>query len=81
MDLAQIWIDCYLSNEVQTSLVQKIGYSPVNLEAIRAASADPNTAALTVTEEDVSKVFIPDWERVSPVYPEWIEAWNRTIRR
>ena len=81
-ELALQFIDAWLSDEAQTALAQQIGYSPPNLVAAAAAAKDEKLAPIIASSPEViNALYVPDWEKVNAVYPEWVEQWNRAIRR
>jgi putative spermidine/putrescine transport system substrate-binding protein len=82
LDLAQIYINIALSTEAQTAMVREVGFSPTNLDAIKIAAADPKLAPLTVSDPaQLDAAFNTNWTDLNKVLPEWIDKWNRTVRR
>jgi putative spermidine/putrescine transport system substrate-binding protein len=80
-ELAQLWIDSFISDEAQTSLVTKFGYAPVNMDVARTAAQDPRLKPLVLSDLDqINALYDPDWGKVNAVYPEWIDKWNRAVR-
>lgn len=82
LELAHYWIDAFLSSPAQTSMVETIGFAPVNLQAAATASTDPRLDGLVLTDaSEMEHLFMADWSVLNPVLPEWLDQWNRTIRR
>ncbi len=67
-DLANAFIDAYLSPEIQTILAEKSFVLPTN-----PAAKVP--AGFTVPGEP----FAPDWANVNAKRAEWIQRWNQTM--
>jgi putative spermidine/putrescine transport system substrate-binding protein len=81
-ELAQIWIDNFLSTEVQTSMVKEIGFAPTNMEVTAEMQKVPDLKQLVLSDESQLKIAVgTDWSKLSAVYPQWIDKWNRVVRR
>lgn len=81
-ELAHHWINAWLSTEVQLKMVQQVGFAPTNLEAAAEAAKDPKVAPLVVsTVADTGKLFIADAQKINAVFGEWVDKWNRVVRR
>jgi putative spermidine/putrescine transport system substrate-binding protein len=82
LDLAQVYINIAISTEVQTSMVREVGFGPTNLDAIKAVSSDPKFAPLIITDPaQLDAAFKTNWTDLNRALPDWIEKWNRTVRR
>jgi putative spermidine/putrescine transport system substrate-binding protein len=82
IDLAQIYINVAIATDIQTAMVREVGFAPTNLEAIKAAAADPALAPLVVSDPgQLDAAFKTNWTDLNKALPEWIEKWNRTVRR
>ncbi|HWU61740.1 MAG TPA: extracellular solute-binding protein [Ensifer sp.] len=80
--LAHYWINTFLDTEVQVSLAQKIGFAPANINAAKTAAQDPKLAPLVMSDASgLEKLFQADWSKLNPVLPDWIDRWNRAVRR
>jgi putative spermidine/putrescine transport system substrate-binding protein len=82
LDLAQIYINIALATDIQTAMVRDVGFAPANLEAIKAAAADPSLAPLIVSDPvQLDASFKTNWADLNKALPEWVEKWNRVVRR
>lgn len=80
--LAEMFINVYLSVEVQKSLTRTQGAGPSNLEAAAELKKDPALAPLVISSaQEADQSFFPDWEKLTSVYPRWVDQWNRAMRR
>ena len=55
-------------------------------DGTKAAAAelkkDPALAPLVIgSAEEAEKAFFADWEKLTSVYPQWVDQWNRAMRR
>jgi putative spermidine/putrescine transport system substrate-binding protein len=81
-DLAEIFINTYLSVDVQLSLTRTQGAGATNLDAEAELKKDPALAPLVISSaEEAEQSFFADWERLTSVYPQWVDQWNRAMRR
>ncbi len=81
-DLAEIFINTYLSVEVQESLTRTQGAGPTNLEAAATLKKDSALAPLVISSaQEADQSFFPDWEKLTSVYPQWVDQWTRAMRR
>ena len=82
VELAHYWIDAFLSTEAQVSMVQTIGFAPVNLQAAAVVASNPALEGLALSDaSEMESLFSADWSLLNPVLPEWLDQWNRTVRR
>lgn len=80
--LAQIWMNVAISDEVQTSMVQEIGFGASNKFVSDKLRQDPATRKLLVENEEQLKIAVgTDWAKMRAVLPQWLDKWNRTVRR
>ena len=82
-ELAQEFLNQLYSAEVQLTMAKTVGYSPVNREAAEIIRKDPELSKtiLVTSEEKIKELFIPDWKYVYANYADWMEKWNRKMRR
>jgi putative spermidine/putrescine transport system substrate-binding protein len=67
-----------LSREEQENTAKYIGLGPVN----RNAKLDGELAEKVIYgEENLRRLFFPDWKVVNANRAAWIERWNREIER
>ena len=78
-EAAEFFIDKYLSQDVQTAMLQPNGIVPVNPEAAEAMRANDELAAelMLLTPEEIEGAYYPDWSKIS--MSEWGAKWNREI--
>lgn len=82
VELAHHWIDAFLSTEAQVSMVQTIGFAPVNLQAAAVVAGNPELEGLVLNDAaEMESLFSADWSLLNPVLPDWLDQWNRTVRR
>ena len=82
LDLAQVYINIAIAADRQTAMVRDVGFAPTNLEAIQAVATDPALAPLVVSDPaQLDAAFKTNWTDLNKALPEWIEKWNRTVRR
>ncbi len=82
LELAQTYINIAIATDVQTKMVREVGFGPTNLEAIKATAADPKLASLIISDPvQLEAVFKTNWTDLNKALPEWIEKWNRAVRR
>lgn len=82
LDLAQIYINIAIATDMQAAMVRDVGFAPTNLEAIKVVAADPALAPLVVSDPaQLDAAFKTNWTDLNKALPEWIEKWNRTVRR
>lgn len=80
-ELAEQWMNNWLSDQVQLKLATSFGYTPSNLVAAAEAAKDPRIGDIIVsTPEAVAALYYPNWEKVNAVFPDWVEKWNRALR-
>lgn len=72
-ELAQAFIDFYLSKEVQEAEALDGVDSPVNTSVELTAEQAQN---FTYGAEMVNSLIVPDWDLITEKKAEWIEKWN-----
>jgi putative spermidine/putrescine transport system substrate-binding protein len=81
-DAAQAWLNIAFDPEVQVAFAKATGYAPTHTKAAQRIGEDPLIASGFITDaKDVAGLFFPDWDQVNAAYPQWIEKWNRAMRR
>lgn len=82
LDLAHVWLNVAMKADVQAKMARLTGYSPTNKEAATEIGQDEELARYHITDgAAISNLFFPDWNKVNEAYPQWMEKWNRAIRR
>jgi putative spermidine/putrescine transport system substrate-binding protein len=80
--LAEAWLNVVFDADVEYAFARATGYAPTQLLAAQRLGADPKLARGFLTDpHDVAGLFFPDWDQVNAAYPQWIEKWNRAMRR
>ncbi|HVV95085.1 MAG TPA: extracellular solute-binding protein [Hyphomicrobiales bacterium] len=80
--LAQIWINLAISDEVQTSMVKEIGFGASNRVVSDKLRNDPALKDLLIDNEEQLKIAAKtDWGKMTAVLPQWIDKWDRAVRR
>ncbi len=72
-ELAEAFIDFYLSKEVQEAEALDGVDSPVNTEV---TLTEDQAANFTYGEEMVNSLILPDWSLISDKKADWISRWN-----
>ncbi len=79
--LAEQFIDAWLSDEGQKSIAN-LGFSPSNSVAAAAVVKESKTPSIFIsTPEEVDALYNPDWVKVNAAYSDWVDQWNRALRR
>ena len=74
-ELAQLFIDYYLSYDVQYAEAMDGVDSPVRTDIV----LDEEHAKNFTYGEMVSSLILPDWDFVAEKLPAWTESWNETF--
>lgn len=81
-ELAQIWINTFISTPVQTAMAKELGYATANLEAMAAVKDDPAIGPLIFRDEQgLGETYKIDYGPINKAFPDWVESWNRSVRR
>jgi putative spermidine/putrescine transport system substrate-binding protein len=80
--LAQMWINLTMSDEIQTAMVEDIGFAASSKVVTEKLRQDPNLTKLVVQDDAEMRVISQtDWAKMGAVLPQWIDKWNRSVRR
>ena len=72
-DLAEAFIDFYLSKDVQQAEALDGVDSPVNTEV---ELTEEQAANFTYGQEMVDSLILPDWSLITEKKADWINRWN-----
>jgi putative spermidine/putrescine transport system substrate-binding protein len=80
--LAQHWINIFLATDTQVAMINEVGFAPVNREAIDRMKSDPKVGSLIVSDPaQLDAAFKANWTDINKAFPDWVERWNKTVRR
>ena len=74
-ELAQLFIDYYLSYDVQYAEAMDGVDSPVRTDVV----LDEEHAMNFTYGDMVNQLILPDWDFVAAQLPAWTESWNQTF--
>jgi putative spermidine/putrescine transport system substrate-binding protein len=78
--IAEAFLDTYLSPEAQFEHSKFTGSLPMNPDARKRLSTDPeNKDVLMFSDQDLNNAYLVDFKKVD--LPQWREAWNRDVKR
>jgi putative spermidine/putrescine transport system substrate-binding protein len=79
-DIAEAFLDAYLSPEAQFEHSKFTGSLPMNPDARQRLSTDPeNKDVLMFSDQELNNAFLIDFTKID--LPKWREAWNRDVKR
>lgn len=79
---AQKYINQVLDPLAQLGQANEIPYGPTNKLLAPVLKAYPEFAQkFPASPEDVAQLYAPDWERVNESYQDWVDKWNRRVRK
>lgn len=79
---AQMFLNFVLDPLPQLGQANEIPYGPTNRLLAPVLQAYPELARkFPASPEDLKKLYLVDWAYVNTHYQEWVERWNREIRK
>ncbi|MGI6612840.1 MAG: extracellular solute-binding protein [Fastidiosipila sp.] len=75
-DLAEIWINIHLGQEVQEAYAERLFYGPTSSTVVLD---DELAGKVLYGLDQVKKLIVPDNELISEKQSEWAELWNTQI--
>ena len=79
-DLAEKFLDVYLDPEVQLEHSRATGVMPMQPDALKKLSSDPeNKDVLLFEQKDIENLYLVDFTKVN--LQRWRTAWNKDVNR
>lgn len=75
-DLAEIWINMHLEQEVQQAYAEQLFYGPTNSDIVLD---DELASKVVYGEDDVKKLVMLDDEKITEFQADWTELWNTQV--
>ena len=75
LDLAMKFINYALSPECQLVFAQNSYYSPT----VDNVKIPTELESILLSQEEIGRLFIPDWSKINKVKDEWAERWDKMI--